>query len=187
MGDDELKRPWQEMPSAAVELLDEDGRLAYEMGQIAQRIAQDKLPGGVQLDFSPGSIQVLEQLLTVLYDNFPRGWWAKLRRKQYSEERIWHLSVPPGAYLGETIRRTIGGRWTCRVKAYPDEAQYMVLSGGSIIAPISKVFKRLADGPADDVNAYYYMIRTLDEQARADTLAATLTLGDAQRSQRPMA
>jgi hypothetical protein len=173
VGDESSAQLWQALPPSALAQLDEDGQLAYEMGELAQQIAQEKLPGGIQLDFTPDSIQVLERMLTALYDNLPRGWWARLRRRQPSEEQIWRLSIPFGAYLGETIRRNLGGKWACHVSAYPgDKAQYMVLTGGSVIAPISKVFKRLADGPADEVSAYYYMIRTLDEQARANKLGA---------------
>jgi hypothetical protein len=168
MGDNDDRQPWQELPQAHVEQLDEDGQLAYDMGELAQQLSQQVMPGGARLDFTPASLTALERMLTAMYDDLPRGWWASLRRKQPSQERIWELSVPPGAYLGETIRRNLGARWSCRVDAYPgDRAQYMTLTSGGVIAPISKVFKRLADGPADEVTAYYFMIRSLDEQARA--------------------
>lgn len=40
-------------------------------------------------------------------------------RRTISEAQIWDKGVPWGAYLGEVIRRTLGGRQVCRIATDP--------------------------------------------------------------------
>jgi hypothetical protein len=180
------RQPWQQLPEVTVAKLDEDGHLAYAMGEVAEEVACYMRKGGFEFDYSPESIKALENVLSGMYRKFPRGLWAKLTRRTITEAQIWDKGVSWGAYLGEVIRRNLGGRWVCRIATDPalgmshpyavapeKSAQFIVLPSGGVIAPLSKVFKRLADGPADDVVSYYWMVRHLEEEKRANLTAAT--------------
>lgn len=59
-----------------------------------------------------------------------------------------------GAYLGETLRRNYGGEW-----AVENEITVLNISGFKIF-PSSKVYKRLTNGPEDNVAFYYDTFKT---------------------------
>jgi len=65
-----------------------------------------------------------------------------------------------GAFLGEVLRRTVGGEWQ-EDPAQADNvlAARVVLPGGHRIFPISRVFKRLRDGSRDRLEPLYRLAR----------------------------
>jgi hypothetical protein len=156
---------WQPLPQEQVAKLSKDEALAYQMGEIAEDIAQKFLEDDILMDFSEDSLHLLERFLGKLYKSIPRGFFAKITGKAWSEDRIFQTGGPLGAYLGEVIRINLAAQWCSDHPLYPgQDGAYMRTAGGMAIAPISKVFKRLADGPADDVVSYYRMLKIQREQ-----------------------
>ncbi len=63
-------QPWQELAEADVAQLDEHCQLAYDMGEMAESLVHGIREEGIELDYSPDSLQLLEQVLTAMYALF---------------------------------------------------------------------------------------------------------------------
>lgn len=115
----------------------------------------------VELDYSEGSLERLEALLAQLHRDRPTPAPGQnvpepldpVMKQTDEMARVW------GGYLGEVIRRHIGGEWT--VHDYPG-TQSPVLAleiNGSRIFPAMKIFRRLTIGDSENVAAFYRMLR----------------------------
>ncbi|MCB1220568.1 MAG: hypothetical protein H7A35_03120 [Planctomycetales bacterium] len=150
---------WRETPGLDRHTLKADESLAYGMGELAARAVADAGSYfGEDFDYSPASLPALDRVLYIIYRSKPSGILAKLKGKLLSEDEIYGMAMQWGAYLGEVLRLHHGFSWTVRHSVDDfDEGEYM-FRDSLYIAPLSKVFKRLADGPADDIKSYYYML-----------------------------
>ena len=104
---------------------------------------------GVRLNWSIESLRAVEIILTQLHDAIPE--------KHPSEDTIVTFSKAFGSYVGEVIRREHGGCWG-----------WVTLQGNRIVGvqfdhprialwPWSRVYKRLKDGPEENVWHYYQL------------------------------
>ena len=95
----------------------------------------------VQLDYSPASLQSLEEFIASRFD--PPG-------SAFVGES---LPVGVGCYLGEVVIRNLGGRWSA------DGAAHVVGVGGvERTYPIGKARKRFANGPEDSLAWFYEVV-----------------------------
>ena len=109
------------------------------------------------LDFSEASIDKVEDLCTLLYDDIPKGFFAKLIKKTPSEEMITQMSKMLGAYIGEVMIKYYGGNWS--VENILNQGNTVVVNIGELKTfPVAKVYKRLTNGPEDNVRYYYFVI-----------------------------
>lgn len=113
---------------------------------------------GVHLDLSIGSLQEVEKILGRLYDSKPRG-LKKLFQRKTVELDLETLSKVWGGYIGEVIRRNHGGQWRIAEDLYPDTVVYALRVETTDIFPPAKVYKRLTNGPEDDVWFYYCVLK----------------------------
>lgn len=97
-----------------------------------------------QLDFTPASIDILDEIL-VLVGETPE------HDVDY-EVRLW------GAYLGEIIRQRYAGGW--EMTQYPGGtvAVPAVDVRGSRLFPLMKVYRRLTMGEEEDLRSFYAMV-----------------------------
>lgn len=113
------------------------------------------------LDFSEKSIEQVEELCILLYNAIPRGFFKKLIRKAPSEETIIQMSKMLGGYVGEVLIKNYGGSWD--IENFMNQGETIVLTIEDIkIFPVGKVYKRLKNGPEDNVAHFYsHMTREL--------------------------
>jgi hypothetical protein len=102
------------------------------------------------LDFSEASIALLEAAVEEVDDLTPGG---------DSAENIDLLSWVWGSYIGEVLRRQVGGEWL----EWEDEyGQAIVLQSGKFkVFPHDKVRKRFINGKEHNLEAYYHAFRNL--------------------------
>ncbi len=100
-----------------------------------------------RMDFSPDSIQAAEDLIPRLLVIGERQFGHAPDRKAAF---IQGVTNSLGAYLGETMRRLGGGRWT-RTEYGPG----VVLPNGVTGFPLNKVGKRLEGDGADDIRSFF--------------------------------
>ncbi len=114
-----------------------------------------------QLNYSSESIKEVEEICTLLYNSIPRSFFSKLFKKNPGEETILQMSKMLGGYIGEVIIKHHGGSW--EIENFMNEGNTIVLNiGETKIFPIAKVYKRLKNGPEDNVHLYYdVIIKTL--------------------------
>jgi hypothetical protein len=109
----------------------------------------------VALDFSPASAQRLEEdVLAKLHE-------AHLKTPM-SEQDLSRLSIRWGAYLGETLKRSRPGRWHRDSQKVGRGTTPVVFNPGTVAFPRSWVYKRIADGPEDNV-AFKFQVFTNPE------------------------
>jgi hypothetical protein len=107
-----------------------------------------------KLDYSEESIAELEKLCTFLYAAIPKTFFKKLFRKMPSDETIIGVSKMLGGYLGEVVIKHYGGHW--EVENFMNEGNTIVLVSGEIKAfPVGKIYKRLKNGPEDNILHFY--------------------------------
>jgi hypothetical protein len=105
---------------------------------------------GVNLDYSPGSIEALEGIL------------SKLAPVQ--ESGLERLTKLWGSYFGEVFRRRYASEWT--MSAYPG-GKFAVPTleiGGSRIYPLMKVHRRLTMGAPESLVTFQQMVEKRLEQ-----------------------
>ena len=104
----------------------------------------------VTLDYSPESVALLEEIVGRQHDEFAKG-------DKPSDEKLQTFCKVWGAYLGEVMRRQRGGEWSVP-KDGPFQGVYTLTMNTTSTSPPSKVWKRIVDGPGDDLHAYYKVI-----------------------------
>lgn len=99
---------------------------------------------GVELDFSPGSVERVEEILARLHEAARAGEPVDARR----EALTW------GAYIGEVIIREKGGRWE-RDHSAGGPGSFPLLWGDHASFPIGWCGKRIENGEEDNVWVKY--------------------------------
>jgi hypothetical protein len=111
-----------------------------------------------QLDFTEHSIADVELILGRLSESIPQGRFQKLLKKQPSPEQIAHIALIYGIYLGEVLRRKLGGEW--RLESVEGEKTIgLRLPAGTTIYPASQTYRRLMSGAAENVEIFFASIR----------------------------
>lgn len=127
-----------------------DGELAaWIVVQVNTAVLTAGVKWGVALDFSLASMDTVEEILAEMH----RRSAAAAPGQGATPAQIDGAVKAWGPYVGEVLRRLMGGRWTL------DRASGVIaleFPGGTMY-PLSKVRKRLVDGEADNV-AYYVKV-----------------------------
>lgn len=109
------------------------GEEAGQFVDIMRNLAPD-----LRLDYTRTSVIALEQFVAATFD--PPG-------STFVGEG---LKVGIGCYIGEVIRRTVGGRWDAQGRP-----QINGIGEVEAIYPVQKVIKRFTNGPEDSLVHYY--------------------------------
>jgi hypothetical protein len=97
-----------------------------------------------ELDYSSGTLILLESIL----DSF----LEETEEAEPTDEQKIYYSTMWGAYLGETIRREIGGEW----KMHEDEC--CVLVDEEYIPVISKVYDHISIGSEESIVDFFHSL-----------------------------
>jgi tetratricopeptide (TPR) repeat protein len=122
---------------------------------------------GSELDYSIESLAEVDRLL----EEHTEGGDVKQGGFFGEDGALWLFAC--GCYVGEVLRRAYGGFWRGEASKCAEASLRWV--GGGIIRPIGKVFKRMANGPADNVQALVLglaLVATLPDKAYRKGLAA---------------
>ena len=110
-----------------------------------------------QLDFTERSIADVELILGRLSESIPHGRFQKLMRKQPPPEQIAHIAIIYGVYVGEVLRRKLGGEW--RLENLDGQKTIgLRLPAGTTIYPASQTYRRLMTGAAENVEKFFQSI-----------------------------
>jgi hypothetical protein len=129
------------------------GNYALEAVNLAQAVSKRKL------DFSEESVKVVEAILSQLHTELPR------EKRKPLPEVIDQVCNVYGAYIGEVMRRTMGGEWVLDDKMSPGNKIISLRLGNTQTCPSAKVYKRIMNGSEDDVWFYY---RVLVERSKGN-------------------
>jgi hypothetical protein len=80
--------------------------LSHEMKNLAEQAVVDaRTVHGIDLDYTPESIQRVEQILSGVYNSKPRGLLSRLFGRALSGDDAARLARMYGSYVGESLRR----------------------------------------------------------------------------------
>jgi len=118
---------------------------ALDHAQLAVEVAYEEF--GVDLDYSPGSLEAVDAQVESLREDGLTG--------EGAAEALFVL----GCYLGEVMARALAGRWTAtsrsRLADISPWPMVVVLRDDSAWDPIGKVYKRLELGDSEYLPAYF--------------------------------
>lgn len=97
----------------------------------------------IELDYSPASIERLEVMLGELHNRHAQN--------PLEEKEITVLSRRWGAYIGEVAKRMRPGKWHRDSEKAGPGAMPLIFEDGLEAFPCSWVYKRIADGPDDNI------------------------------------
>lgn len=125
---------------------DEASKEAVEWaaGTAERAVEEFRELAGVELDYSPHSLEVLDETITRLWPEPP--------------EEPDGLVTTLGAYTGEVIRRHLGGSWSVEASGCP-----FLCNIGHVarLSPLSKAWKRLTQGENDSLAWYFASIQRI--------------------------
>jgi hypothetical protein len=110
-----------------------------------------------ELDFTERSIADVELILGRLSESIPHSRLQKLIKKQPAPEQIAHMALIYGVYVGEVLRRKLGGEWRLETV----EGQKTIglrLPAGTTVYPASRTYRRLMIGAAENVEKFFASI-----------------------------
>lgn len=113
----------------------------------AVAVAQEQF--GFALDYSHGSVESLETVVANVAVGLDGG------DKEATEQAVKRW----GGYLGEVVRKNLGGQW--EMVQYPGgtAAVPALVIAGSQLYPLVKVYRRLTMGDAENICEFYAKIR----------------------------
>jgi len=119
----------------------EDVRQAAEDAALALTVV------GYRADFRPSSLWEIDRL----FDEADRDLASAIR----DPHGLGHALFAIGGYVGEVVRRGVGGKWVGDDSDPEAEINVALsLKDGGVVWPVQRVMKRLANGPEDSVVAY---------------------------------
>ncbi len=114
---------------------------------VAEKVARDAAKMGYDLDYMPESIDRLEEFLQAIHriKDSPK----------FSDDILWNVAVEYGIYLGQTLLRNKLSRLNWKWAELSDGLPVLQDTRKNRMSPITKVYKRLINGPEDSVKSYY--------------------------------
>jgi hypothetical protein len=127
------------------------GNMAEDIVANAEWISTALSSSGYIADFSPESLWELDRF----FDEQSKDGMAL--PKGLLEEDLGMRMFCIGAYLGEVLRRRLGGEWEWDENDPQAEINVSLrCNNGAVCWPIQRVMKRLANGPEDGIAVYGY-------------------------------
>lgn len=114
---------------------------------VAEKAARDAVKMGYDLDYTPESVDRLEEFLHAIHRIKDS---AKL-----SDDILWNIAVEYGFYLGQTLLRNKLSQLNWKWAELSDGLPVLQDTRKNHMSPITKVYKRLINGPEDSVKSYY--------------------------------
>jgi hypothetical protein len=111
----------------------------------------------VELNYSTESLSNLEKVLSDMHDEHVH---TPIR-----EQGLRIRSFAIGAYVGEVMRRRIGGHWQEDKSATGDNLS-LVLPSGTEAFPLSWVYKRIVNGSDDNIEHKVAVVLELEKQRK---------------------
>jgi hypothetical protein len=128
---------------------DDQALSAFLVNICGETVMTAALKWGVMLDFTEASLADVEEVLGVLHD----GLKSASHGGQPAPDKVRGMAIRFGVYVGEVVRRSMGGRWT-NAEVAGQGAVLRLVIGSAECYPLRKVEKRLTEGPGDDVRFY---------------------------------
>jgi hypothetical protein len=120
----------------------------------AEWIARALVASGYAADFTPASAREVDRFIE---EHSQRG---RPLRKGLLKENLGKKLFALGAYVGEVLRRDLGGSWvTDDADAQGEINVMLLLTGEKGVWPVQKVTRRFQSGSSESLGAYVSAIK----------------------------
>lgn len=118
---------------------------------------------GYKADFSPSSLEEIDRFLD------EHSYFGKVIPGGLLSQDLGARLFALGSYVGETIRRQVGGEWRGNDDDPEAEINVELRTPGDIVCwPMQRVMKRFLHGPDDEIAGYgIYFIHYVKEQQKS--------------------
>lgn len=142
-----LRGPGDTDQSSVLRAMSDDPGVAVHIYQYcSMALTTARIRWDLHLDFSPESVQGLEDLLSKMGDISQDAAPEKATQSQVGTAVAMY-----GAYLGEVMRRAIGGKWVIAGST----KRPVLRAGENTIDPYGNINARLLEGPSNNIHAYF--------------------------------
>jgi hypothetical protein len=124
------------------------------LAEEAKDIAKNQ---GVTLDYSSSSIREVEEVLSKLHEQY---------QSRNDDSGMHGLAMAFGAYIGETIRREYEGAYWQEDHKVAGPGSFPIHWQGSDSFPVGWCYKRIKNGPEDNVWHKYQFLREQKESEK---------------------
>lgn len=113
---------------------------------------------GRTLDYSEGSLHDVEAMIAKLHNTMP-GRTGMVLGRGPTDEQIATVAKMYGGYIGFVMRFEWGeGEWVVPEDGPFAKALCLQYGRDALTSPPAKVYKRVVDGPADNIWYYYQVL-----------------------------
>lgn len=141
-----------------------DDRLQEDVKSLAQSaVAHAQQQFNFRLDFTPGSIQFVEQILGTIYHQVPHSRVSRLFKPRTAFEELARIANVYGAYIGEVLRQLCGGVWETTEVCGCENILLLRIASDFTLMPTTRTWNRLTMGASENVLRYFN--RTLERAA----------------------
>jgi len=109
----------------------------------------------VRLDFSPRSVEHVEEILGKLHALIPQSRLSRIFNPRPDFHDVARIANSYGAYVGEIIRRECGGQWETTEVCGCENILVLRIRSDFTLMPTTKTWNRLTMGPSESVLNYY--------------------------------
>lgn len=132
-----------------------DGAVGHLMAAYSADAVQLASRMGYELDYTGESLLAVEEILEKYHRDLPKG-WKRLFRRTPTEEQISQVSKMWGGYVGEVMRRELGGEWG--MSSSFENAISLIINTTEIYPP-AKVNKRILNGNEDNIYLFFRVMK----------------------------
>jgi hypothetical protein len=143
------------------------GDFDYAMQVVAKEaVRRAKSEHGVDLDFGPASIERLEAMLGSIHEGH--------LKHPLTEKELSLQSIRWGAYIGEMLKRVRTGKWQRDSEQAGRGTMPVVFDSENEAFPCSWAYKRIADGPDDNVIFKFQVLCDLELRKHVGSMQAVI-------------
>lgn len=127
-----------------------------QMSNLAKTAVRYAQSFNEELDYSKESIKAVEKIL----DYYSKDLQNCAADEKPTEKQIWSMALIWGAYIGEVMRRELEPDyvWTDEESFEERTPHILTVGKNERTFPINKVYKRLINGPEDNVVSFVDVI-----------------------------
>ena len=121
-----------------------------------------------ELDFTVESLDRVDKIIDVLHVELPKSFLARALKRAAIDEEVWTMAKTWGGYVGETFRRSWGGRW--RTVPQPEGPVDIVLDLPFARCPVVEQARwRIAEGAGERMTEIYASLNRQHQAASTNT------------------
>ena len=118
----------------------------------AENAVRESEKKGYKLDYSIESLNTVEEILSATYKSYPKSRILRFFLGK-SNNKLFEMAKPYGAYIGEVMRKKYGGQWTLEEFANRNGLPSLTIEK-SKLHPTLRAYRRIKFGQEYDINQY---------------------------------